>query len=78
MSDVDTLLTVLNRLRQAGNTLIVIEHNLDVIKCADWILDLGPDGGENGGRIVAEGTPESVAKVEASHTGRYLRKILAI
>jgi excinuclease ABC subunit A len=77
VSDVDTLLTVLNRLRQAGNTLIVIEHNLDVIKCADWILDLGPDGGENGGRIVAEGTPESVAKVEASHTGRYLRKILA-
>jgi len=77
VSDVDTLLGVLNRLRQAGNTLIVIEHNLDVIKCADWILDLGPDGGENGGQIVAEGTPESVAKVDTSHTGRYLRKILA-
>jgi len=76
VSDVDTLLTVLNRLRQAGNTLIVIEHNLDVIKCADWILDLGPDGGENGGRIIAEGTPEAVAKVEASHTGHYLRKVL--
>ena len=76
VSDVDTLLQVLVKLRDAGNTLIVIEHNMDVIKCADWILDLGPDGGEHGGLILAEGPPEAVAKVEASHTGRYLRKIL--
>ena len=76
VSDVDTLLQVLVKLRDAGNTLIVIEHNMDVIKCADWILDLGPDGGESGGRIVAEGPPEAVALVEASHTGRYLRKVL--
>ena len=77
VSDVDTLLQVLMKLRNAGNTLVVIEHNTDVIKCADWILDLGPGGGEHGGDIVAEGTPEAVAKVEASHTGHYLRKILA-
>ena len=76
VSDVDTLLQVLMKLRNAGNTLIVIEHNMDVIKCADWILDLGPDGGEHGGRIIAEGPPEAVAKVEASHTGRYLRQAL--
>jgi excinuclease ABC subunit A len=76
VSDVDTLLQVLVKLRDAGNTLVVIEHNMDVIKCADWILDLGPDGGEHGGSIVAEGTPEAVAQVRASHTGRYLRKIL--
>ena len=56
--------------------MIVIEHNLDVIKCADWVIDLGPDGGENGGRLVAAGTPEEVAAVEASHTGRYLREVL--
>ncbi len=76
VSDVDTLLQVLMKLRNAGNTLIVIEHNMDVIKCADWILDLGPDGGGRGGRIVAEGTPEAVCAVEASHTGRYLRRLL--
>ena len=76
VSDVDTLLQVLFKLRQAGNTLIVIEHNMDVVKCADWILDLGPEGGEHGGRIIAEGTPEAVARVEASHTGRYLRNML--
>ena len=76
VSDVDTLLQVLMKLRNAGNTLIVIEHNMDVIKCADWILDLGPDGGENGGRIIAEGPPEAVAKVADSETGQYLRKIL--
>jgi excinuclease ABC subunit A len=60
----------------AGNTVVVIEHNLDVIKCADWVLDIGPEGGEAGGRIVAEGTPEHVAAEEASHTGRYLRSVL--
>jgi excinuclease ABC subunit A len=76
VSDVDTLLQVLMKLRNAGNTLIVIEHNMDVIKCADWILDLGPDGGENGGQIIAEGPPEAVAKVADSQTGQYLRKIL--
>ena len=78
VSDVDTLLQVLMKLRNAGNTLIVIEHNMDVIKCADWIVDLGPDGGEKGGRIVAEGPPESVCAVEASHTGQYLRRLLGI
>jgi len=73
---VDTLLQVLVKLRDAGNTLMVIEHNMDVIKCADWIVDLGPEGGEQGGHIVAEGPPEAVAKVGASHTGRYLGKLL--
>ena len=72
----DTLMQVLMKLRNAGNTLIVIEHNMDVIKCADWILDLGPGGGEHGGFIIAEGTPETVAKAKASHTGHYLRKAL--
>ncbi|HYF14968.1 MAG TPA: excinuclease ABC subunit UvrA [Phycisphaerales bacterium] len=75
--DIRKLVGVLHRLADAGNSLVVIEHNLDVIKCADWIIDLGPEGGEGGGRIVACGTPEQVAKVEASHTGRYLRPLLA-
>jgi excinuclease ABC subunit A len=74
--DVRKLLGVLSRLVEAGNTIIVIEHNLDVIKSADWIVDLGPEGGPDGGRIVAQGTPERVARVEASHTGRYLAKLL--
>jgi excinuclease ABC subunit A len=74
--DVAKLLEVLFKLRAAGNTLLVIEHNLDVIKTADWILDLGPEGGRDGGRIIAEGTPETVANCEASHTGRFLRKVL--
>jgi excinuclease ABC subunit A len=74
--DVRKLLEVLLRLRDEGNTIIVIEHNLDVIKTADWILDLGPEGGDEGGRIVAEGPPEEVARVEASWTGRYLRRVL--
>ncbi len=74
--DVRRLLTVLSRLVDQGNTVLVIEHNLDVIKTADWIIDLGPEGGSGGGMIVAEGTPEDVAKVEASHTGRFLRSIL--
>jgi excinuclease ABC subunit A len=74
--DVRKLLAVLARLVDAGNSVIVIEHNLDVIKCADWILDLGPEGGPEGGRIVAQGTPEQVARVRGSHTSRYLRDLL--
>ena len=67
---------VLQRLVDAGNTVLVIEHNLDVIKTADWIIDLGPEGGAAGGQIVAAGTPEQVAQVEGSHTGAFLRKVL--
>ncbi len=74
--DVAKLLEVLFRLRDAGNTLIVIEHNLDVIKTADWVLDLGPEGGSGGGRIIAEGTPEQIAACETSHTGRHLQRHL--
>ncbi len=75
--DVKHLLAVLHRLRDEGNTVIVIEHNLDVIKTADWVIDLGPEGGDGGGRIVAEGTPEQLARVGASFTGRYLKRVLA-
>ena len=75
--DVRRLLTVLSRLVDQGNTVLVIEHNLDVIKTADWLIDLGPEGGAGGGTIVAEGAPEAVAEVEASYTGRFLREILA-
>ena len=75
--DVRKLVEVLNQLADAGNTLVVIEHNLDVIKCADWLIDLGPEGGDGGGTIVAEGTPEAVAKTKSSHTGRYLADMLA-
>ncbi len=71
--DVRTLLKMLNKLVDAGNTVVIIEHNLDVIKCADWLIDLGPEGGDAGGRLVACGTPEEVMRVSASHTGRYLR-----
>jgi excinuclease ABC subunit A len=74
--DIDLLLGVLHRLRDHGNTVVVIEHNLDVIKTADWIVDLGPEGGDGGGRVIAQGTPEEVARVEASYTGRYLRGVL--
>jgi len=74
--DVRKLLEVLHQLVEQGNTVVVIEHNLDVIKTADWIIDIGPEGGDGGGTIVAEGTPEQVAEVEASHTGRYLRPLL--
>jgi excinuclease ABC subunit A len=74
--DVRKLLDVLHELVEQGNTVIVIEHNLDVIKTADWLVDIGPEGGDGGGRIVAVGTPEDVAKVEASHTGRYLAPML--
>jgi excinuclease ABC subunit A len=75
-ADVDKLLEVLFKLRAPGNTLVVIEHNLDVIKVADWVIDLGPEGGEGGGQIVAQGTPETLARCEASHTGRFLRRLL--
>jgi excinuclease ABC subunit A len=75
-ADIEKLLEVLQRLVDAGNTVLVIEHNLDVIKQADWLVDLGPEGGEAGGEIVATGTPEQVAEVEASFTGRYLREVL--
>lgn len=74
--DIQQLLNVLERLRDHGNTIVVIEHNLDVIKTADWIIDLGPEGGSGGGQIIAEGTPEDVAKNPASHTGRYLKPML--
>jgi excinuclease ABC subunit A len=74
--DIKKLLHVLDRLVEAGNTVVVIEHNLDVIKTADWIVDIGPDGGDAGGRVVAEGTPEQVAAVRDSHTGRFLADIL--
>ena len=74
--DVAKLLEVLFKLRASGNTLLVIEHNLDVIKTADWIIDLGPEGGDAGGQIVAQGPPEKIAECEASHTGRYLRQVL--
>ncbi len=77
MDDVKRLLDVLDALVEAGNTVIVVEHNLDVVKTADWVIDLGPEGGEAGGRIVAQGTPEEVAKAEESYTGRYLREYLA-
>ena len=76
-ADIELLLSVLNRLKDQGNTVVVIEHNLDVIKTADWIIDLGPEGGSDGGRIVAEGTPEEVSKVKESFTGKFLKPILS-
>jgi excinuclease ABC subunit A len=72
--DIEQLLAVLLRLRDEGNTIVVIEHNLDVIKTADWVIDMGPEGGNGGGQVVAAGTPEEVAGVAASHTGRYLAR----
>ena len=77
-ADIEKLLQVLMKLRDAGNTLVVIEHNLEMIKCADWVLDLGPEGGENGGRIVGQGTPEEVARMPGSHTGEHLRSLLGV
>jgi excinuclease ABC subunit A len=74
--DVEQLLAVLQELKKQGNTVVVIEHNLDVIKSADWLVDIGPEGGDNGGKLVAEGTPETVSKVRASHTGTFLKKCL--
>ncbi|OZI63104.1 excinuclease ABC subunit UvrA [Bordetella genomosp. 11] len=76
--DIELLLKVLNQLVDAGNTVLVIEHNLDVIKTADWIIDMGPEGGDGGGRVVAQGTPESVAEAPDSHTGHYLRRVLDV
>jgi excinuclease ABC subunit A len=76
--DIAKLLAAFRKLLQAGHSLLVIEHNLDVIKTADWVIDLGPEGGEQGGEVIATGTPEQVAVIEASHTGRYLREVLAI
>jgi len=75
-ADIELLLSVLNRLKDQGNTVVVIEHNLDVIKTADWIVDLGPEGGSDGGEIVAEGTPEEVSKIKSSFTGQFLKEIL--
>ena len=76
--DIAKLLAAFRKLLQAGHTLLVIEHNLDVIKTADWIIDLGPEGGEEGGEVVATGTPEQIAQIPGSHTGRYLREVLAV
>jgi excinuclease ABC subunit A len=75
--DIKRLLSVLQRLVDSGNTVLVIEHNLDVIKTADHLIDLGPEGGQRGGRIIAQGTPEQVARVEGSYTGQYLRTLIA-
>ncbi|MGZ4257370.1 MAG: ATP-binding cassette domain-containing protein, partial [Gaiellaceae bacterium] len=77
-ADIEKLLEVLQRLADAGNTVLVIEHNLDVIKQADWIVDLGPEGGEAGGEVIATGTPEQVAAVDESATGQYLRQVLRL
>ena len=74
VDDISRLLKVLNRLVENGDTVVIIEHNLDVIKTADYIIDLGPEGGEGGGTIVATGTPEDIASVEASYTGKYLKQ----
>jgi excinuclease ABC subunit A len=73
---VDRLISVLQRLTDAGNSVLVIEHNLDVIKVADWLIDLGPEGGDGGGTVVAEGTPEEVAATKGSYTGQYLQPVL--
>ena len=75
-ADIELLMNVLKRLKDQGNTIVVIEHNLDVIKTADWIIDLGPEGGSEGGTIVAEGTPEEVANKKGSYTGTFLKKII--
>ncbi|MEK7110757.1 MAG: ethanolamine utilization protein, partial [Patescibacteria group bacterium] len=75
-ADIEQLLKVLQRLVDRGNTIVVIEHNLDVIKSADWVIDLGPEGGEKGGQVVAVGTPEDVSRRAGSSTGEYLRKAL--
>ena len=75
-ADIAKLLEVLQKLVDAGNSIVVIEHNLDVIKTADWIVDLGPEGGDRGGEVIAVGTPEQVARVERSYTGQYLKKML--
>jgi excinuclease ABC subunit A len=76
--DIEHLLAVLHKLRDDGNTIVVIEHNLDVIKTADWVIDLGPEGGHRGGEIIAEGTPEDLARMAHSHTGQFLAKTLGL
>src|SRR5262249_30163576 len=76
LDDVKKLVAVLNRLVDAGNTVLVVEHHLDVIKCADWVIDLGPEGGDEGGRIVAEGPPEVIAQTSGSYTGNSLAELL--
>ena len=76
MADVDKLIQVLQRLTETGNSVLVIEHNLDVIKVADWLIDLGPEGGNGGGTVVCAGMPEDVAKCEGSYTGQYLKPML--
>jgi excinuclease ABC subunit A len=78
MDDVKKLLAVLNELVDQGNSVVIIEHDLDVIKCADWVIDLGPEGGDSGGELVATGAPEDIARAEGSHTGSYLRGPLGI
>ena len=76
LEDTRKLLDVLNKLVDQGNTVVVIEHNLDVVKTADWVIDLGPEGGDAGGQVVAAGTPEAIARAKGSHTGQFLRKVL--
>ena len=75
--DVHKLMDVIQRLVDKGNSVIVIEHNLDVIRCSDWIIDLGPDGGDKGGEVVVQGTPESVAEHPTSYTAKYLKEVLS-
>ena len=75
-ADIQLLLDVIHKLRDAGNTIVIIEHNLDVIKTADWIIDLGPEGGDGGGEIIAEGTPDEIAMNKKSYTGKYLKPYL--
>jgi excinuclease ABC subunit A len=73
-ADVHKLIEVMQRLVEAGNSVLIIEHNLDIIKVADWLIDLGPEGGDGGGELIAEGTPEQVTKVKGSYTGKYLKE----
>jgi excinuclease ABC subunit A len=75
-ADVHKLIEILHRLTESGNTVVVIEHNLDVIKTADYIIDMGPEGGDGGGTVVAQGTPEEIAQVKTSYTGKYIKKML--
>jgi excinuclease ABC subunit A len=77
MADIDRLMQVLNRLADRGHTLVVIEHNIDVIKAADWIIDLGPEGGAGGGQVIATGTPKDLAQCGESHTGRVLAEVFS-
>ncbi|HNO09362.1 MAG TPA: hypothetical protein PKI67_00430, partial [bacterium] len=74
--DIKMLMNVLGQLVDKGNTVVIIEHNLDVIKCADWVIDIGPEGGDGGGNIVGEGTPEEIAKIKESYTGKFLKQEL--